>query len=92
MTTPPPRKGLMRNLGEFFGHIAQGVRTPVGPQRTVLRKEVQEETRQTESGPVVLRRTIIEEVEVRPPEPARHTQAAEQHDAPAPDTGDERRS
>ncbi len=65
----PPKKSLMRNLGEFFGHIAKGVQTPVGPQRTVVRKEVQEETRETEGGPVVLRRTIIEEVEVNPPKP-----------------------
>lgn len=65
----PPKKSLMRNLGEFFGHIARGVQTPVGPQRTVVRKEVQEETRETDRGPVVLRRTVIEEVEVNPPKP-----------------------
>ena len=70
MTQPKNKKGLMRNLGEFFGHIAHGVKTPVGPQRTVVRTEVNEETRQTPTGPVVLRRTVIEEVEVRPNTPS----------------------
>jgi hypothetical protein len=60
-------KPLMRSLGEFFGHIVKGIKTNPAkakdqPQRTVIREEVQEE----QHGDVVLRRTTIEEVEVRP--------------------------
>jgi hypothetical protein len=66
----------MRSLGEFFGHIVHGIKTdpskgaggPEGePARTVTRQTVEEETRQTPEGPVVLRRTIIEEVELPKP-------------------------
>jgi hypothetical protein len=59
-----PRKSLFRSLGEFVGHIRTGVRTPVAPAEsgsTVVRHE-QEERRE---GNVVLRRTVIEEMEIR---------------------------
>jgi hypothetical protein len=63
----------MRNLGEFFGHIARGIRTdPSKPahgkpaEKVVARETVEEETRETPQGPVVLRRTIIEEVQLPP--------------------------
>lgn len=60
----PPRndKTLMRSLGEFFGHVAKGVKTD--PTKKVVRKEVEVEERDTPDGKVVLRRTIVEEVEV----------------------------
>ena len=64
----------MRSLGEFFGHIAKGVRTPLkkepasDPRRTVVREQVQEANVETPAGPVTLRRTTIDEVEV-PPRP-----------------------
>jgi hypothetical protein len=53
----------MRSLGEFFGHVWKGVRTDPGPQRHVVRRDVQETTVPTEGGPVTLRRTTIDEVE-----------------------------
>lgn len=61
----------MRSLGEFFGHIAQGVKTPARPaadepQRRVIRETVEEEQRDSPQGKVTLRRTIIEEVELPP--------------------------
>jgi hypothetical protein len=73
----------MRALGEFFGHIAQGVRTPVNqppapppppppapaPPRQVTRHTVEEEQRDTPQGKVTLRRTVIEEVELPSPPP-----------------------
>ena len=59
-----PKKSIMRSLGEFFGHIAKGVRTDVEQDRRVVRKEVEEETRDTDSGRVTIRRTTIEEVEI----------------------------
>ncbi len=60
----PPDKSLMRNLGEFFGHIVRGFRADPG-RRKVLRRTVQEERR----GDVVLRRTTIDEVEIKKREP-----------------------
>ena len=73
-------KPLMRSLGEFFGHIVRGIKTdpakpadqPQEPERQVIRTEVEEE----KHGDVVLRRTTIEEVEIRP-------QAASDPDEPA---------
>lgn len=59
-----PKKSIMRSLGEFVGHIAKGVRSDVEKDRKVVRREVEEETRDTESGRVTIRRTTIEEVEI----------------------------
>lgn len=55
---------MARSLGEFFGHIIHGVRTD--PSKRVLRKDVEVEERQTPEGKVVLRRTVVEEIELRP--------------------------
>lgn len=52
---------LMRNLGAFFGHIIKGVKTDPTKETTTVRRTVEEEDR----GDVVLRRTTIEEVEIR---------------------------
>jgi hypothetical protein len=60
-----PNKSLLRSLGEFFGHIAHGIKTDPSKPR-VVRKTVEHEQRDTPQGPVVLRRTIIEEVELPP--------------------------
>jgi hypothetical protein len=55
-------KPLMRSLGEFFGHIIKGVKTdPDRGKRTVVRRQVEEEDR----GDLVLRRTTIEEIEIK---------------------------
>jgi len=80
----------MQSLGEFFGHVIKGVKTPVpAPRRSAsppsttpitpitpasssppapppISTRVEEETRDSSLGRVVLRRTIIEEV-VLPP-------------------------
>lgn len=76
----PKKKPLMRLLGEFVGHVAQGVKTdpakpphaPRGqpPEGTVheVSRETTEEVKETKQGQVVLRRTTIEEV-VLPREP-----------------------
>jgi len=53
------KKSLMRNLGEFVGHIVKGVRTD--PSRKVIRKETEEEQRDD----IILRRTTIEEIELK---------------------------
>lgn len=80
----PPPKSLLRNLGEFVGHIAHGIKTdpsapaaasaPVVPsdppaapipEGTVVRQEVMEQEVLTPEGKLVLRRTIIDEVQRR---------------------------
>ena len=67
MPNDPHNKSIMRSLGEFVGHIVRGVKEPVGDKPKVVRKEVEE--REGAPGPngekVILRRTTIDEVEVR---------------------------
>ncbi|MBL0927444.1 MAG: hypothetical protein IBJ11_07310 [Phycisphaerales bacterium] len=72
---PPPRddRSLARSVGEFFGHIWRGIRQDprTSPQATrEVGRSTEVEHRDTPRGPVVLRRTIIEEIELpRPPRP-----------------------
>lgn len=69
---PAKRKTLMRSFGEFFGHIAKGFTAPVKPAQSeskVVRQEVQERSIDTPEGPITLRRTTIDEVEIpKPPD------------------------
>jgi len=54
-------KSLMRNLGEFFGHITKGVKSD--PAKGKGRKvEVNRETEERREGNMILRRTTIDEV------------------------------
>ncbi|HLO41312.1 MAG TPA: hypothetical protein VK176_09835 [Phycisphaerales bacterium] len=58
-------KSIARSLGEFFGHVIHGVKTD--PARKVVKTSEEVEERTTPEGQkVILRRTIVEEVEVRP--------------------------
>jgi len=63
----------MRSLGEFFGHVAKGVKTDPAagraPARQTVRKSVEEEQRDTPQGKVTIRRTTIEEIEVNRDQP-----------------------
>ncbi len=65
MMAAEKQKPLMRSLGEFFGHVVKGIKTDPAKdretQKTVVKKEVQEEDR----GDMVLRRTTIEEIEIK---------------------------
>lgn len=62
MNAAEPRKSIARSVGEFFGHIMRGVKTdPSRPERMEVSREVEEEDR----GDVVLRRTVVEEVELK---------------------------
>ncbi len=59
----------MRNLGQFFGHVAKGIKArPGAPQTQEVRREVEE---RQETGPagekITVRRTTIEEIEIQPP-------------------------
>ena len=66
------KKSVSRSLGEFFGHIWKGVTEPVeGDRKIVVREEKTEEVRQTPTGTVIVRRTVVEEMEVRPDAAAR---------------------
>ncbi len=60
-----PSKSLARSLGEFFGHIWHGVKADPAGQRRVMKHEVEEQTTPTPEGQVTLRRTTIEEIEIR---------------------------
>lgn len=51
----------MRNIGSFFGHIAKAVRTDPAIDKKVISKTVEE----TKQGNITLRRTTIEEIEIR---------------------------
>ena len=74
---PEKHPSIMRALGLVTGdlwHTLTGkprkppAPRPAGPQKQVLHTETTEEVRETAQGKVVLRRTVIEEVEVRRPE------------------------
>lgn len=66
--SPGARGSMMRNLGAFFGHIARAVREPV--EREELRRDRAERRVPVPGGVVTLRRTVVEEIEVRPGEPS----------------------
>jgi hypothetical protein len=53
-------KSLMQCLGEFAGHIVKAIKQPADSNTTTVRHETSEE----QQGNVVLRRTVIEEVEM----------------------------
>jgi hypothetical protein len=59
-------KTIMRSLGEFVGHVVKGIRTDPAakPETTEVRRTTETEERER----VILRRTVIEEVEVRDPD------------------------
>ncbi len=58
-------KSIARSLGEFFGHIARGIKTD--PAKTKHTKELKREVVEEEQDSMVLRRTTIEEIEFRDP-------------------------
>lgn len=62
--TRQKNKSLARSLGEFVGHVWRGVRTSPtksGGEKREVKRTVEEEDR----GDVILRRTTIEEIEIR---------------------------
>ena len=59
------KKTLMRNLGEFFAHIVKGVKTDVKKEQKTEHKVVSKTVEEEDRGDVVLRRTTIEELEIR---------------------------
>lgn len=65
MTASGSRKTIARSLGEFFGHIVDGVKTD--PADAVLTREVNRIVEEHDQGDVILRRTVIDEVELKDP-------------------------
>lgn len=62
MSGSSDKKSIARSVGEFVGHIVEGVKNdPTEARSTEVRRTVEETT---QDG-VVLRRTTIEEVEFR---------------------------
>lgn len=55
---------LARSIGRFFGHVVSAVRhkADADSDARVLRVDRQERVVQTPTGPLVLRRTTIDEV------------------------------
>lgn len=71
------RRTIMRDLGECVAHIVEAVRAPVeGPEVVARRERVEEHVVDTPQGPMVARRTVVEEL-VKP------AQATEQRGAEA---------
>ena len=62
MSGSSDKKSIARSVGEFVGHIVEGVKANPSKDRTAEVRRTVEET--TQDG-VVLRRTTIEEVEFR---------------------------
>ena len=69
-----PKKTIARSLGEMFGHVMKGVKTPVkkSPAQKKssqpksdqpARQEVQRTVQEEEIDGVVFRRTTIDEIE-----------------------------
>jgi len=60
------KKSISRSLGEFFGHILRGAKTNVDDKgNEIIRKEVKRTVEEEKRGDVVLRRTTIDEIELR---------------------------
>lgn len=57
----------MRSLGEFVGIIARAARSDPAKSRRELRRDTEEEQRDTTAGKATLRRTVIEEIEIEHP-------------------------
>ncbi len=66
-----PKRSLMFRLGQFVGGVGRGVTAPLDrkPGAQVVRHQVEQRTEQQGDTTVTLRRTTIEEVEVRPNAP-----------------------
>ena len=62
MSGTSDRKSIARSVGEFVGHIVEGVKSDPAKART---EEVRRTVEETTKDGVVLRRTTIEEVEFR---------------------------
>ena len=58
------QKSLARNLGSFFGHIIRAIKTDPAEKQSE-RKIVRQQTEEEDRGDMIIRRTTIEEVEIK---------------------------
>ena len=76
MTRPGKDIPLSRAVGRFFGHLWQAAAKPpppdkpAEPSKQTVRKTTEETTGELGGRPVVLRRTTIEEIEIRDDRPS----------------------
>ena len=56
---------LARSVGRFFGHVVRGIRDDGRGERIETRREVEEREASTRFGEATVRRTVIEEIELR---------------------------
>jgi hypothetical protein len=61
----PAKPGLMRSLGRFVGQVSAAVRAKPGERREVSRTSEQRTETTPDGRTVVVRRTTVEEIEVR---------------------------
>jgi hypothetical protein len=66
---PSVMRGLGLALGDLWSVVKTGKTKP--PKKHVVRQRVEEEEKDTPQGKVTLRRTVIEEIEIRPDQPPR---------------------
>ena len=64
---PSVMRGLGLALGDLWSVVKTGKTKP--PKKHVTRQRIEEEQKDTPQGQVTLRRTIIEEIEIRPDQP-----------------------
>jgi hypothetical protein len=65
--SPTVMRGLGLALGDLWSVLKSGKTRP--PKRRIARQRTEEEHRETPEGKVTLRRTVIEEIEIRPDQP-----------------------
>ncbi|HYF15821.1 MAG TPA: hypothetical protein VD971_12200 [Phycisphaerales bacterium] len=66
---PGAGQPLMRSLGECVGAVWHAIKTPVdAPARVEVARREQTARVETPRGPVVLRRTVIDEIEPEKPD------------------------
>jgi hypothetical protein len=67
MPSPQKPTSLARSLGQFFGHLWTSTTKPApGNPKVEVRRETTQHQVDTPTGPVTLRRTTIEEIELPP--------------------------
>jgi hypothetical protein len=56
---------VTRAIGQFFGHLWHSASKPPEPEKTTISKSTQEADAEIDGKKVILRKTTIEEIEMR---------------------------
>jgi hypothetical protein len=65
---PDSNDSIVRNIGKFTGEIWRAIKAPVptsSKETHEVRRTVETDVQETDEGKVTLRRTTIEEIEIR---------------------------